>query len=320
MVETFWQDLRHGARMLAKNPGFAAVSILSIALGVGANTAIFSMADALVFRPLDVPRATEIVALSGNNTAVTSNSGFGANRNVSYQDYRDVRDRARSFEGLFAYRVVLTGFAARPGEPTQQMLGQGVSGNFFRVLGVAPALGRTFRDDEDEAPGRDPVVVLSHATWTERFESDPNIVGRVVRLGGRDLTVIGVAPVSFTGTYLVLHPAYYVPLAMTDLLAGSPPGVRDNRGIRSVLVKGRLKPGVSIEQAHDEANIIAAELERTYPETNRGFGFLVRSDFRARLEERGPAAPGAAMLLTLAVVVLLVACANVAGLLISRAP
>ena len=320
MVESFWQDLRHGARMLAKNPGFAAVAMLSIALGVGANAAMFSLADALVLRPLQVPRATEIVALSGNNTAVTSSSGFGVNRSVSYLDYRDVRDRARSFEGLFAYRVVITAFAARSGDAAQQVLGQGVSGNFFRVLGVPPALGRMFRDDEDEAPGRDPVVVLSHDTWTERFDSDPAIVGRVVRLGGRDLTVIGVAPASFTGTYLVLHPAFYVPLAMTDLLAGSPPDVRDNRGIRSVLVKGRLKPGVSIAQAHEEANIIAAELERTYPETNRGFRFLVRSDFRARVEERGPSAPGAAMLLTLAVVVLLVACANVAGLLISRAP
>ena len=185
MVETFWQDLRHGARMLAKNRGFAAVAMLSIALGVGANAAMFSLADALVLRPLQVPRATEIVALSGNNTAVTSNSGFGANRSVSYADYRDVRDRARSFEGLFAYRVVITAFAARSGDAAQQVLGQGVSGNFFRVLGVPPALGRTFRDDEDEAPGRDPVVVLSHATWTERFDSDPAIVGRVVRLGGR---------------------------------------------------------------------------------------------------------------------------------------
>jgi predicted permease len=320
MIETFWQDVRHGARMLKKNPGFAAVAILSIALGVGANGAMFSLADALVFRPLQVPRATEVVALSGDNTSVTSNSGFGANRNVSYLDYRDVRDRTRSFEGLFAYRVVITAFAHRPGDAAQQMLGQGVSGNFFRVLGVQPALGRMFRDEEDEAPGRDPVVVLSHDTWTERFNSDPAVVGRVVRLGGRDLTVIGVAPASFTGSFLVLHPGFYVPLAMTDLLAGSPPDVRDNRGIRSVLVKGRLRPGVSIEQANQEANIIAAELERTYPETNRGFRFLVRSDFRARLEERGPSAPGAAMLLTLAVVVLLVACANVAGLLVSRAP
>ena len=320
MLETFWQDVRHGTRMLAKNPGFAAVAILSIALGVGANAAMFSLADALVFRPLQVPRATEIVALSGNNTAVSSNTGFGANRNVSYLDYREVRDRSRSFEGLFAYRVVITAFAPRAGDPAAQLLGMGVSSNFFTVLGVPPAIGRMFRDDEDEAPGRDPVVVLSHDSWIERFDSDPAVVGRVVRLGGRDLTVIGVAPASFTGMYLVLHPAYYVPLAMTDLLAGSPPNVRDNRAVRSVLVKGRLKPGVTIAQAHEEANIIARELERAYPETNRGFGFVVRSDFRARLEERGPSAPGAAMLITLAVVVLLVACANVAGLLISRAP
>ena len=132
--------------------------------------------------------------------------------------------------------------------------------------------------------------------------------------------MIGVAPASFTGMHLVLHPVYYVTLATAATLAGQPPGLLDQRGARMLLVKGRLKPGVSIEQAHQEANIIAAELERTYPDTNRAFGFLVRSDFQARIEERGPSAPGAFMLMTLAVVVLLVACANVAGLLISRAP
>ena len=113
MIETFWQDLRHGARMLAKNPGFAAVAVLSIAVGVGASTAMFSLADALVLRPLQVPRDTEVVALSGNSTAATASTGFGVNRSVSYLDYRDVRDRARSWEGLFAYRVLLTGFALR---------------------------------------------------------------------------------------------------------------------------------------------------------------------------------------------------------------
>jgi predicted permease len=315
-----WQDLRHGVRMLAKNPGFALVAILSIAVGVGANAAMFSLADALVLRPLPVPRATEIVALSGNNTAAAANTGFGINRAVSILDYRDVRDRARSFEGLFAYGVVLTGFSRSASEPAQNVLGLRVSGNFFRVLGVQPALGRTFRDDEDEAPGRDPVVVLSHAAWTERFDSDPGIVGRQVRIGGRDLTVIGVTPASFTGMHLVLHPAYYVPLALAATLAGTPPGMLDLREWRSVAVKGRLAPGVSIEQAQQEVDIISAELARAYPNSNRGFGFLMQTDFRARIEERGPSAPGAVMLLTLAVVVLLVACANVAGLLISRAP
>ena len=320
MVETFWQDLRHGARMLAKNPGFAMVAILSIAVGVGANAAVFSLADALVLRPLQVPRATEVVALGGNSTAATASTGFGINRAVSFLDYRDVRDRASSWEGLFAYRVLLTGFAPRAEDPTQSLMGLAVSGNFFRVLGVPAALGRTFRDDEDGAPGRDPVVVLSHAAWTERFGSDPNVIGRRVRVGGTDLTVIGVAPATFTGMHLVLHPVYYVTLATAATLAGQPPGQLDQRDARMLLVKGRLKPGVSIEQAHQEANIIAAELERAYPDTNRAFGFLARSDFQARLEERGPSAPGAFMLITLAFVVLLVACANVAGLLISRAP
>src|SRR5688500_10669809 len=210
MIETFWQDLRHGARMLAKNPGFAAVAILSIAVGVGANAAMFSLADALVLRPLQVPRATEVVALSGNSTAATASTGFGLNRSVSYLDYRDVRDRARSWEGLFAYRVLLTGFALRPEDPAQGLMGLGVSGNFFRVLGVPAALGRTFRDDEDEAPGRDPVVVLSHAAWTERFGSDPYVLGRRVRVGGTDMTVIGVAADRFTGLHMLMNSVYYV--------------------------------------------------------------------------------------------------------------
>jgi macrolide transport system ATP-binding/permease protein len=315
-----WQDLRHGLRMLAKNPAFTAVAVLSIAVGVGANAAMFSLADSLVLRPLQVPRASEVVALGGNPTAGAASTGFGINRAVSFLDYRDVRDRARSFEGLFAYRVILTGFSRRAGEPTQNAMGLAVSGNFFRVLGVQPRVGRTFRDDEDAAPGRDPVVMLSYAAWTERFNSDPGVVGRQVRIGGRDLTVIGVTPESFTGMHLVLHPIYYLPLAMAPALTGATPGLLDARGVRSVTVRGRLVPGVSLEQAQQEVAVIAADLERTYPDTNKGFQFLVRSDFRARMEERGPSAPGAFMLITLAVVVLLVACANVAGLLISRAP
>jgi hypothetical protein len=136
--------------MLAKNPGFAAVAILSIAVGVGANAAMFSLADALVLRPLQVPRASEVIALSGNSLAATASTGLGVNRQVSFLDYRDVRDRARSFDGLFAYRVLLTGLSIRAGEATQSTMGLAVSGNFFTVLGVQVG-GRS--DDEDVAPG-----------------------------------------------------------------------------------------------------------------------------------------------------------------------
>src|SRR3990170_1321378 len=164
-----WTDLRHGVRMLVKNPGFSVVAILSIAVGVGANAAMFSLADGLVLRPLSVPRAGEIVELGGNGRTVNENAGFAAGRGVSYPDYVDVRDRARSFAGLFAYQVVVTGFARDARDAARSQLGLAVSGNFFDVLEVRPALGRSFRADEDVASGRNDVLVLSHETWTERF-------------------------------------------------------------------------------------------------------------------------------------------------------
>jgi predicted permease len=320
MLDSLWQDVRHSARMLTKNPGFTAVAVLSIALGVGANAAMFSLADGLVLRPLQVPRAGEVVALGGNDAAATENAGFGTNRSVSYRDYVDVRDRARSFAGLAAYRVFVAGFAMRADEPAQSQLGLAVSGNFFDVLGVRPVLGRTFGADEDTTPGRDAVIVLAHDTWTERFGSDPNILERRVRLGGREFTVVGVAPASFAGMHLALHPVFYLPLAISSTLPGAPAGMLDRRDVRALTVRGRLAPGVSLAQARQETEILAADLQHAYPDTNRSFDFLLRWDFDARLEEAGPNRPGAFLLMALAAVVLIVACANVAGLLTSRAP
>ncbi len=313
-----WQDLRHGARMLIKNPGFTLVAILSIAIGVGANAAMFSVADGLVLRPLQVPRPNEIVAVSA--ISPRASASFITNTQVSYRDYVDLRDRAQSFDGLFAYGVSVTSFAGRQDEPAQSKLGLIVSGNFFDVLKLQPALGRFFLPEEDRVPGRDAVIVLAYETWADQFGSDPAILERRVRLGGVDFTVIGVAPASFSGMHLALPPVFYVPLAISPSLAGSPPAALERRDFRGLMVKGRLKSSVSLEQARQEVGLIAKALEQTYPDTNRNYGLLVRTDFDARLEERGPSAPSAFMLMTLAFVVLLVACANVAGLLMSRAP
>ena len=312
------QDLTHGARMLVKNPGFAIIAIVSIAIGVGANAAMFSLADGLVLRPLRVPRSSEIVAISA--LSPRANSAFVTTSLISRPDYLDLRDRAHSFNGLLAYGTTVTGFAIRQDEPAQSALGLVVSGNFFDVLQLRPALGRFFLPDEDVVAGRNAVMVLSHDAWTERFGADRAIVGRRVRLGGVDFEIIGVAPKGFEGMHLALHPVYYVPYAMTTALPGGIPGALERRDLRTLTVKGRLKPDVSLAQAREEVKLIAASLERTYPDSNRGYGLLVKSDFDARLEERGPSAPGAFMLLTLALVVLLVACANVAGLLMSRGP
>ena len=312
------QDLRHGARMLVKNPGFALIAIVSIAIGVGANAAMFSLADGLVLRPLQVPRSSEIVAVSA--LSPRASTAFVTTSLLSRPDYLDLRDRARSFNGLLAYGTLVTGFAARPDEPVQSTVGLVVSANFFEVLQLKPALGRFFLPDEDRVAGRDAVMVLAHNVWTDKFGADPAILGRRVRLGNVDFAIVGVAPEEFEGMNLALHPAYYVPYAMTTAMPGGIPDALERRGLRNLTVKGRLKPDVSLAQARDEVRLIAAGLERTYPDSNRGYGLMVRTDFDARLEERGPSAPSAFMLLTLAFVVLLVACANVAGLLMSRGP
>ena len=320
MIESIFQDLRHGARMLVKNPGFTLIAIASIAIGVGANAAMFSLADGLVLRPLPVPRPDQVVSVS--TTAPRANETiFLPNNRLSYLDYVDLRDRAQSFSGLAAYNITFASFARDRDQTAQSKLGLAVSGNFFDVLELQPALGRAIRPDEDQVPGRDAVVVLAYDTWTDQFGSDPGIVGRQVRLGGLDFTVVGVAPQGFTGMHLVLPPAFIIPIAMSSKLAGAPPAtLTDQRNVRYLEVRGRMKPGVSLEQARQEVASIARGLEQTYPDTNRNFGMLVRTAFEARLDERGASAPSAFMLMTLAFAVLLVACANVAGLLMSRAP
>ena len=311
------EDLRYGARLLVKHPVFSLIAMLSIAIGVGVNAAMFSIADGQVLRPLRVPRPGEIVAVSAVAPRVTE--GFLSTR-LSYPDYRDVRDRAGSLAGLAAYRVLVTGFGHRHDEPTQTKLGLMVSANFFDVLELRPALGRFFLPEEDRVPGRDPVIVLAHDTWIDQFGGDPAVVGRSVRLAGVDLTVVGVATADFDGMHLVLPPTFYVPLAMGPTIEGSAPDTLERRDLRSLEVRGRLKPGVPFGQAREEVRLLAASLEQAYPATNQGFGMLLQTQFDARLEERGPMAPSAFLLMALALVVLLVACANVSGLLLSRSP
>jgi hypothetical protein len=182
MLDTVWQDLKHGARMLVKNPGFTLVAILSIAIGVGANTAMFSLADGLVLRPLQVPRPGEVVAVSA--IAPRADALFVNNRAMSYRDYVDVRDVAQSFEGLLAHRVLVTSFADARDQPAHRALGLAGTGNFFSVLGLQPAHGRFFLPDEDRVPGSKAVIVLAHETWVDRFGGDPAVLDRRVRLGG----------------------------------------------------------------------------------------------------------------------------------------
>lgn len=309
----FLQDLRHGVRMLVKSPGFALIATLSIAIGVGANATIFSAVDAILTRPLPVPRPHEVVTVSA-----TTPDDAAHNQGMSYPDYVDLRDGARSFEGLVAYRGVLTGLSTRGDEPAQRTFGMAVSGNLFGAMEVQPALGRFFLPDEDRVAGRDPVLVLDHAAWAQSG-SDPSIVGRRLRLGNVDFTVVGVAPAAFSGVDAYDHPAFYVPLAMLPAIQSSPADDLTRRDLRTLRVKGRLKPDVTLTQARLNVQQIATDLARSYPDTNRGVGLTVRTELDARRAANADLLwlPMVAML-TLAV--LLVGCANVTGLLASRAP
>ena len=319
MLGTLWQDLKHGARMLRKNPGFSLVAMLSIAIGVGANAAMFSLADTLVLRPLTVPRASEFVTV----TAVVPKSGFASPTSaaLSYPDYQDVRDQASSFSGLVAFRVVVVSYADRADQAAQRMFGMAVSGNLFDTLGVQPIYGRPIGVDDDRVIGRNPVVVLDNEMWRQQFAGDPGVVGRQVRLGGVEMTVVGVMPAGFTGPDQFVQPSFYVPFAIMPALTSSTNVVElTRRDVHNIAVKGRLKPGVSVEQAAEEVALIGANLQRSYPEANRNQGLTARTEFDARVDARPQLAVAAVVPMTLAILVLLVACANVAGLLTSRAP
>jgi predicted permease len=315
-LERLWQDIRHGARMLAKNPGFTLTAVLSIAIGVGANAAMFSVADGLILRPLAVPDPGGLVVVG-----TTTPDGTVRYGGISYPDYADLRDRVRSFDGLAANRLIVASLTRSRDEIARGTMGMAVSANFFDVLRVRPALGRTFLPGEERVTGADAaVVVLAHATWTERFGANPAIVGSQIRISGTPFTVVGVAPERFSGTSLYLAPAYYVPLAMLPAIDGQvSPDLLDQRGSGTLDAIGRLKPGATVERASEEAALLARALQQQYPGTNDRLGLLVRGEMAARSDEgRGPMALGA-MLIGLAVAVLLVACANVAGLLAGQA-
>jgi putative ABC transport system permease protein len=315
-LERVWQDVRYGCRVLAANPGFTLVAVVSIALGIGANAAAFSWADALLLRPLTVARPGEIVIV-GSTMSIEGFSRLGA----SYREYVDIRDRGTSFGGLVAYTDVTSGLAVTPEALPKLSLGLLVSGNFFSVMGVEPELGRAFRPEEDQVPGRDAVVILGHSFWEQQFGSDPSIIGRRVQLSGIEFTVVGVAPQRFTGMNQFVRSDFYAPIMMWPRLQGDPKHQPlEDREARGLTIKGRLAPGVSLSRAQAELDVIAKDLERAYPDTNRNRNLIVRTELQSRILQSPPDATLIAMLTTLALAVLLVACANVAGLLTSRAP
>ncbi len=196
-LEGLWRDVRHAARVFVKNPGFTAIAVISIAFGTGANVAVFSLADALLLRPLPVPRPSEVLTVGSR-----VQRGIVTLTVTSVPDYLDIRARTQSFEGLVGFVYENAAFTIHPDAPPQVRLVTLASANFFHVLGVEPQLGRGFTEDEERVTGRAAVTVLSHGTWQQQFAGDPGILGRKIRIAGLDFTVVGVAPEQFTG----LHP------------------------------------------------------------------------------------------------------------------
>src|SRR5581483_9682492 len=318
MFERLWQDLRYGFRMLLANPAFSAVAVVSLAIGIGANCAIFSFADALLLRPLPVARPGEVFTVGSRSTLEALNASALVS---SYRDYVDIRDRNTTFDGLAAFTYQTAGVSTQPGAVPKLTMGMLVSRNLMPLMGVEPVLGRTFLPQEDQVPARDAVVILGHTFWEQAFGSDPHVLGRAIRINGTAFTVVGVAPEQFTGMNQYVRSDFFVPMMMSPRLVADPKAASlDARDARNLTLKGRLKSGVSQKQAQAELAKIAADLQRAYPDTNRNREFSIQTELESRIAQSPPDATLVAMLAVLAIAVLLVACGNVAGLLTSRAP
>jgi predicted permease len=310
-------DLRFALRTFQHNPGFAVVAILSLALGIGANAAIFSMAEFLLLRPLPVPHASGVVIVEAQLRGEAP--GLFQQAGLSYRDFIDLQKKSKSFTGLTASQYYPFGLAPDKTTLPKMKFGALVSGNFFGVLGVNPAWGRSFRAEEDQVPGRDAVVVLGHDLWVNDFASSPDVIGKSIFLNGLPFTVIGVAPESFRGPIVWMRADLYVPLAMQPALAGaSQQNELEMRGVRVLRVMGRLKPGVSVRQASAEATVISQQLAQAYPETNRTCSLKVGTYWQTQIEQYSVPALAFLLMMTLAGVVLLIACANIMNLMLSR--
>lgn len=310
----FLDDVRYAIRSLRRSAGLASFIAITLALGIGMSSATFSMVDGLIFRPYPVPHPHDVVTL----VSTSHDDSFG---DFSYREYLDIRNNARSYDGVIANGALRgVGFSAEPGATPRVKAGMLVSGNYFRVLGVEPRLGRAFRDDEDEVPGRDAVVVLGPDFWTHEFGADPSVVGRRVRLNGTDFTIIGVAPDTFPGMQIFQRPDFYVPLAMGRVFSSNPQkNFFEDRDDRELGLKARLKAGTTLRQARGELAVVAHDFTRAYPDLYRDRGAAVRTQLEMRTRDDDDNWKFIVLFQGLALAVMLVACTNVAGLLLSRA-
>jgi predicted permease len=305
-MTALWNDLRYAARLLIKSPAFTVVAIATLALGIGANTAIFSVVDAALLNPLPFPDSDRLVVLSS-----TVRRDAIERRAFSYPDYRDLRDRSQSFDGMAAWSSETFTLSA-PDAPARQVQGELAAHGYFELLGATPAAGRVFTKTEDEERDGHPVAVVSYPFWQRELGGAPSAVGRTITLNDRLFTVIGVLPPGFTG----LDDDTDVWISMGMLALSEPARFFDQRGARWHGAVARMKPGVTLQQANADVATIARQLEQTYPGSNATYGAAV---FSLKDETVGSLKPLLLTMLAAVAFVLLIACVNLANLMLARA-
>ena len=321
-MEELTRDLRYGLRGLLKSPGFTVVAVLTIALGIGVNSTIFSLVNAVLLKPLPVERSEELVDVYGHTaTASTHDSN-------SYPNFLDYQAQTETLSGMLAYTNFFANLSIQGS--SDLVIGEIVSRDYFSLLGVRPALGRAFLPEEFRAVGTSPVAVLNHGFWQARFGGDPDVLGRTFRMNGIVYTVVGVAPASFGGMFPAVSSQLWIPLSMVEEVEplgnrrisgpSTGPTALERRGTHFLWVKGRLNPGEEVESVRAELNGIGAQLSAQYPETNEfeRLTILRTNDVAINPDFDKTVAPAGLVLLGAVGLVLLVACANLENMLLAR--
>src|SRR5580698_6175929 len=308
-MDRLLQDLIVSFRRLRGSPGFTIAAILTLALGIGANTTIFSLVNAVVFRPFGVENQQELAFFNMH----TPKNEYPA---LSYPDYQDYRRRNTVFTDMALYRIAPMNMSRGAGE-NSRVWGYEVSGTYFDMLGVKPIRGRVIHPEDDVKRGGHPVAVISYNCWQKRFAGDPDIAGKKVKMNGLDFTVLGVTPPGFIGTELIFTPEVFVPIAMVKQIEGFE--WIDERGDGNGFVMGRMKPGISMKSAEAAINSIAVQLGKEYPDSDAGISIVLSPPGMAGTFLRGAITGFSAVLMVVAGMVLLIACVNLASLLLARA-